>query len=366
VDASRADGEHAVTTSTHVRKALHSADDLIAAGLIDRGNRAIIDRVGAAYAIALTDTVARLIDRGDSKDPIARQFVPSAAELETRPGEQADPIGDAAFSPVDGIVHRYPDRVLLKLLHICPVYCRFCFRRASVGPGSEAYLSDAALETAFAYIAARPEIWEVILTGGDPLTLSPRRLEDVSRRLAAIDHVKILRIHTRIPCVDPERITPDLISLLKESGKTVYVALHANHPRELTAEASAASALFIDAGIPMLSQSVLLRGVNDDAVTLAALFSRFVECRIKPYYLHQLDIEPGTSHFRVPIAEGQALIRDLQGRISGLCLPRYMLDIPGGYGKVPVESGYLSMRTPDGAYDVVDHRGQTHAYEPDL
>jgi len=349
-----------------LRKALHTADDLIAAGLIDRCDRAAIESVGATYAIALTDTVVRLIDRDDSEDPIARQFVPSRAERETRPEERDDPIGDAAFSPVDGIVHRYSDRVLLKLLHVCPVYCRFCFRRASVGPGSEAYLNDAALEAAFAYIAAKPEIWEVILTGGDPLTLSQRRLEDVARRLAAIDHVKILRIHTRIPCVDPARITPDLISLLRACGKTVYVALHANHPRELTAEARAACALFIDAGIPMLSQSVLLRGVNDNALTLAALFRAFVECRIKPYYLHQLDLAPGTSHFRVPIAEGQALIRDLQGRMSGLCLPRYMLDIPGGHGKIPVELGYLTARTMDGAYDVMDHRGRIHAYEPDL
>jgi lysine 2,3-aminomutase len=366
MDASRADGNHAMTISMPFRKALHSADDLIAAGLIDHGDRTLIESVSAAYAIALTDTVVGLIDRGDREDPIARQFVPSAAELETRPEERADPIGDAAFGPVDGIVHRYSDRVLLKLLHVCPVYCRFCFRRASVGPGGEAYLDDAALEAAFAYIAARPEIWEVILTGGDPLTLSPRRLEDVLRRLAAIEHVKILRIHTRIPCVDPPRITPELIGLLKACGKTVYVALHANHPRELTAEARAACGLFIEAGLPMVSQSVLLRGVNDDAATLAALFRSFVECRIKPYYLHQLDLAPGTSHFRVPIHEGQALMRELQGRMSGLCLPRYMLDIPGGYGKVPIESGYLITKDREGAYDVVDQRGQIHPYKPDL
>ncbi len=343
---------------------LHTAAELIEAGLIDVSDRAAIETVGATYAIALTQTVADLIDRIDPKDPIARQFVPSVAELETRPEERDDPIGDDAFSPVDGIVHRYPDRVLLKLLHVCPVYCRFCFRRASVGPQAESFLSPAALDAACAYIAKNSEIWEVILTGGDPLTLSLRRLEEVLQRLAQIDHVKILRIHTRIPCVDPARITQGLIDLLKACRKTVYVVLHANHPRELTAEARTACARFIDAGIPMLSQSVLLRGVNDDVATLSALFRIFVECRIKPYYLHQLDLAPGTSHFRVPIAAGQALMRALQGHISGLCLPRYMLDIPGGYGKVPIDSNYVISH--DGAADfrVRDPHGAAHIYPP--
>lgn len=343
---------------------LHTVGDLIGAGLIDTASQAAIEAVGARYAIALTPAVADLIDRHDRHDPIARQFVPSASELETQPDEREDPIGDEAFSPVEGVVHRYTDRVLLKLLHVCPVYCRFCFRRASVGPQAETFLSAKALDAAFAYIEAKPEIWEVILTGGDPLTLSLRRLEDVVRRLAAIDHVKILRIHTRIPCVDPARIVPELVDLLRGCGKTVYVVLHANHPRELTSEARAASAAFVDAGIPMLSQSVLLRGVNDDAMTLAALFRSFVECRIKPYYLHQLDLAPGTSHFGVPIEEGQALIRDLQGHISGLCLPRYMLDIPGGHGKVPIESGHLAGDGRAGTFRVTDHRGAVHAYPP--
>ena len=343
---------------------LHSAAELVEAGLIDPAKRAAIEAVSARYAISLTPAVVRLIDQSDAKDPIARQFVPSGAELETQPDETADPIGDDAFSPVEGVVHRYPDRVLLKLLHVCPVYCRFCFRRASVGPGSEAYLSPQALDAAFAYIEAKPQIWEVILTGGDPLTLSLRRLEDVLRRLAAIDHVKIVRIHTRIPCVDPGRVVPELVDLLRACGKTVYVVLHANHPRELTPQARAACATFVDAGIPMLSQSVLLRGVNDDGATLAALFRTFVECRIKPYYLHQLDLAPGTSHFRVPIAEGQALMRELQSQVSGLCLPRYMLDIPGGHGKVPIEFSYLVAAEREGEFRVADHRGVMHAYPP--
>lgn len=343
---------------------LHTAAELADAGLIDPASRSAIEKVGAIYAIALTPTVAGLIDPRDAQDPIARQFVPSAAELETQPDERQDPIGDEAFTPVDGVVHRYPDRVLLKLLHVCPVYCRFCFRRASVGPGSEVYLSASALDRAFAYIAAQPQIWEVILTGGDPLTLSLRRLEDILQRLTAIDHVKILRIHSRVPSVDPPAITPELVALLRACGKAVYVVLHANHPREMTAEARSACAKFIDAGIPMFSQSVLLRGVNDDVKTLEALFRTFVECRIKPYYLHQLDLAPGTSHFRVPIAEGQALMRDLQGKISGLCLPRYMLDIPGGHGKVPIESGYLADAGEKTGFRITDHRGAIHVYPP--
>jgi lysine 2,3-aminomutase len=343
---------------------LHSAAELVEAGLIDPASQAAIETVGARYAIALTRTVIDLIDPRDERDPIARQFVPSTAELETQPDESADPIGDEAFSPVEGIVHRYPDRVLLKLLHVCPVYCRFCFRRASVGPQSETFLSEQALDAALAYIAAKPDIWEVILTGGDPLTLSLRRFEDVLRRLAQIDHVKILRIHTRIPCVDPERVVPALVQRLQACGKTVYVVLHANHPRELTPKARAACEKFVDAGIPMLSQSVLLRGVNDDAATLAALFRAFVECRIKPYYLHQLDLAPGTSHFRVPIEEGQALMRALQGQISGLCLPRYMLDIPGGHGKVPIDPGYLAKQDGDGSFLVTGHHGAVHIYPP--
>jgi len=345
---------------TKALRPLNTIDELVAARLVAPAEAPALQQVSALYAVSLTPDVVALIDKDDAQDPIARQFVPDEAELVTQPEERDDPIGDEAFSPVDGIVHRYQDRVLLKLLHICPVYCRFCFRRAQVGPTGETHLSPEALDKAFAYIAAHPEIWEVILTGGDPLTLSDRRLEDVMQRLAAIPHVKILRIHTRIPCVDPARVTEQLAALLKASGKTVYVVLHANHARELTARAKDACALFIDNGIPMLSQSVLLRGVNDSVETLSTLLRAFVENRIKPYYLHQLDLAPGTSHFRVPIEEGQALLRALQGRVSGLCLPRYMLDIPGGFGKVPVGPDYLAN---DGAdLMVTDPQGKPHFY----
>src|SRR4029077_3847916 len=269
------------------------------------------------------------IDRDDPNDPIARQFIPDPAELEPQPHERADTIGDDTFSPVDGRVHRYPDRVLLKLVHTCPVYCRFCFRREMVGPGGRLGLTREKRDAAYQYIEQHPEIWEVILTGGDPLVLPASRLRGAVRALAAIDHVRIIRVHTRVPAVAPERVTAELVAALRAPGKTTFVALHANHPRELSPAARAACARIVDAGIPMLSQSLLLRGVNDDPTTLAALMRALVECRIKPYYLHHGDLAPGTAHLRTTIAQGQALIRALQGRISGLCQPAYMLDIPG-------------------------------------
>jgi lysine 2,3-aminomutase len=346
------------------RPVLRSAADLIEAGLLPESKRAEIERIGQAYAIGLTPAVAALIDAADPHDPIARQFIPDGAELAARPDEMSDPIGDAAFSPLEGIVHRYRDRALLKLLHICPVYCRFCFRREVVGPGSPTHLAPKALDAAFAYIATHPEIWEVILTGGDPLTLSPRRLEDIMARLEAIDHVKIVRMHTRVPAVDPSAVTNRLGAVLRGARKTVYVALHANHPRELTPAARRACARLIDAGIPMLSQSVLLAGVNDDIETLAALMRAFVETRIKPYYLHHLDLAPGTAHFRVPIAKGRDLMRQLRGRVSGLCQPTYMLDLPGGYGKSPIGPNYVTEMPGKGAYGVSDYLGETHPYPP--
>ena len=334
--------------------------ELIAAGLAPPEKFADLARVTQRYAIAITPEIAALIDRADPDGRIARQFVPDIAELTTSPDERADPIGDDAHSPVEGIVHRYPDRVLLKLVNVCAVYCRFCFRREMVGPGKQ-MLSPGKLDAALAYIAAHPQIWEVILTGGDPLVLSARRLGEVVRRIAAIDHVKIVRLHTRLPVVSPEKITPALVRALKAPGKTTYVALHANHPRELTPSVRAACARIVDGGIPMVSQSVLLRGVNDDAATLEALMRAFVECRIKPYYLHHADLAPGTSHFRTTIEDGQALMRALRGRVSGLAQPTYVLDIPGGYGKIPVGPGYVDMCGDAGAM-VEDINGVKRRY----
>ncbi|MFG1395577.1 lysine-2,3-aminomutase-like protein [Roseixanthobacter pseudopolyaromaticivorans] len=341
---------------------LRTADDIIAAGLAPEARREDLTRVGARYAVAITATLAELIAREDPEDPIARQFLPDRAELDVQAVELADPIGDDAHSPVPGIVHRYPDRVLLKLVSVCAVYCRFCFRREMVGPGGETALSPAQFEAALAYIAGTPAIWEVILTGGDPFMVSPRRMAEVVQRLSATEHVKVVRFHTRVPIAAPERVNDELIAALKAPGLASYVVVHANHARELQPNVRAALAQLVDAGVPVLSQSVLLKGVNDDAQVLTNLFRALVECRVKPYYLHHPDLAPGTAHFRLPIATGEALMRTLRGRLSGVALPTYVLDIPGGYGKVPLSAGYLE---PDGR-NVRDHCGGVHAYPPDF
>jgi lysine 2,3-aminomutase len=343
-------------------RTLKSPADLIAAGLAAPTRARELAAVAERYAIAVTPAIAALIDRADPADPIARQFVPDLRELAVHPSERADPIGDDLKSPVKGLVHRYPDRVLLKLVATCAVYCRFCFRRETVGQGAAA-LSDAEMTAALGHIAARPEIWEVVLTGGDPLTLSPRRLAQATKALAAIPHVKVLRWHTRLPVAAPERVTEAMAAALTSGhDKTVYVALHANHPRELTGEARAACKRLIDRGVTMVSQSVLLKGVNDDADTLEALMRAFVETRVKPYYLHHGDLAPGTAHFRTTIAEGQALMRQLRTRLSGLAQPTYVLDIPGAYGKIPIGPAHVEA-TADGGYRLVDASGAEHSYE---
>jgi len=319
-----------------------------------------IEDVSRRYAVAVSPTLMALIDPADPNDPIARQFLPSLEELNSLPEERADPIGDAAHMPVAGIVHRHPDRVLFKVVSACPVYCRFCFRREMIGPGKDNVLSPADFEVALAYIAAHPEIWEVILTGGDPFILSARRMAEITGRLASIAHVKILRWHSRVPVTDPGRVTDDLVAALKTASTTSFGAVHANHPREFSSETCRAIARLVEAGIPLVSQSVLLKGVNDDAETLASLMRCFVENRIKPYYLHHPDLAPGTSHFRGSIENGLTLMHDLRARLSGLAMPTYMLDIPGGFGKVPLESSNVE-RTPDG-WRIRDSNGHWHDY----
>jgi len=340
-------------------KTLRSIAELADAGLIDAAPSTALAAVAARYAVALSGEVVALIEQGG--DPIARQFVPSVAELTTRPEERADPIGDGAHSPVAGIVHRHPDRVLFKVVGACPVYCRFCFRRESIGPQQENALSPQAFEAAIAYIADQPGIFEVILTGGDPFILSPRRVQEITHRLAEIPQVRILRWHTRVPVVEPSRITDEFVAALLAPGATTWIALHANHASEFSPAATRAIARLVDAGIALVSQSVLLKGVNDDVDTLEALMRTFVQHRIKPYYLHHPDLAPGTSHFRVTIARGQSLMRQLRARLSGMALPTYVLDIPGGHAKVALLSNDVEERSP-GRYRIRDHAGEWHVY----
>jgi lysine 2,3-aminomutase len=329
-------------------RVLRDADALVADGLIDDTARDSIAAVERQYAVAITPAMRALIE--DRDDPIGRQFIPDPAELITAPHERADPIADDALSPIKGVVHRYPDRALLKPLLICPVYCRFCFRREHVGPDG-GLLSDAELQAAYDWFAARPAIREVILTGGDPLMLSPRRLASIVGALSAIPHIAILRVHSRVPVADPARIT-DVLAASLETDKSMWLVLHANHAREFTPEACVAIRKVLARAIPVLGQSVLLRGVNDSAPALEALFRAMLAARVKPYYLHQLDAAPGTARFHVPIEEGRHLLAELRGRVTGLAWPTYVLDIPGGYGKVPIGPHYLEpddrVRDPGG------------------
>ena len=336
---------------------------LVAAGLIAESDLPALEAVAARYAIAIPPAIRELLDDSAARVPIGLQFIPSANELKTTPAERADPIGDAAHSPVRGIVHRYPDRVLLLPTHACAVYCRFCFRREVVGPEGGT-LSSTDLSAALDYIAGDTGIYEVILTGGDPLVLSPRRLGEIVAALDAMNHVQVIRLHTRLPVVAPERITADLIAALKRTTKALFVGVHSNHASELTEAARAACARLGDAGIPLISQSVLLRGVNDSVEALEALMRALLAARIKPYYLHQLDLAPGTSHFRVPLDEGQALVAALRGRLSGLAHPTYMLDIPGGAGKIALTPSSVATDAT-GRTVVTDPTGTAHIYAPE-
>ena len=353
---------------------LRTPAQLRARGLIGADDLVAVERVVARFAASITEELVELVHPDDPDDPIAAQFVPHARELEVRPEELGDPIGDGVHTPVPGVVHRYPDRVLLKPLTVCPVYCRFCFRREQVGPkrdvgpdsGGSVILGEAELDAALAYIREHTEIWEVILSGGDPLILAPTKLRRLLVALDAIEHVRVIRIHTRVPVVDSRRIDAALLDAL-DVATTVYVVLHTNHPRELTPAAARACASLVDAGIPMLAQTVLLRGVNADAEVLEGLFRRLVELRVKPYYLHHGDLAEGTAEFRTSLSEGQALVRALRGRVSGLCQPTYVLDIPGGHGKVPVGPSYLERADADPGSErwlVEDIAGQRHRYPP--
>jgi lysine 2,3-aminomutase len=340
-------------------RTLRTGAALVGAGLSD--DAGLADEVAEIYAVAVTPHLAGLIDTSDPDDPIARQFVPDRRELGTTPDERPDPIGDDAHSPVPGIVHRYPDRVLLLPSLICPVYCRFCFRREKVGPkgagADSGVLSREQLHIALTYIEDHPAIREVILSGGDPLGLSDRRLAHILDRIEAIDHVDTIRIHSRVPVAAPERITPALIAILSRATP-VWLSIHCNHAREIAPETEAVLAALSRAGVPLISQTVLLRGINDNVDVLTDLLRTLIRCRVKPYYLHHADMAPGTAHFRTSIAEGKALMRALRGRIPGFAIPCYVLDIPGGYGKTPLGPDELDGETGM----VTDWRGQSHRY----
>ena|SRR3990167_10164596 len=341
------------------KNSTRTLEALVQHALIKEKDIPVLKKALAHLPLAISQQMLQLIDQTTNNDPIARQFIPSENELNISPIERDDPIGDNAHQIVSGIVHRYPDRCLFMPVHICPVYCRFCFRKEKIGR-SKTTLSQHETNAAINYISNHHEIWEVIITGGDPLILKPIQLQSIIERLNNIQHVEIIRIHTRIPVVEPHRIHTELIHALK-CDKPVYVVLHANHPKEFSKDATDACKNLVDAGIPMLSQTTLLKDINDNIEVLSDLMKCFIKNRIKPYYLHHADLVKGTSHFRTSIETGQQLMKQLRGRFSGLCQPTYVLDIPGGYGKVPIGPCYLT-KNHDDQYTVLDYCDQNHHY----
>jgi len=340
---------------------LRTPEALAAAGLVPSASVPALEAVASRYAIAVPPAVAALIDSQNPADPIARQYLPDVRELDAAPEDLADPIGDHRHMPIEGLVHRYPDRVLFKVVHVCPVYCRFCFRREMVGPGREPSLTPPAIKRALAYIESNTCIREVIFTGGDPLILSPLRIRRLTDAVDAIGHVRRIRWHTRVPVVEPDRIDAAFAAAMKPQRASLAVALHANHPREFTPAACNALSRLRRVGARLLSQSVLLRGVNDDLDTLSALLASFRDAGVEPYYLHHGDRAPGTVHFRTSIREGIALMEGLRRQHPDAVLPSYVLDLPGGYTKVDL-MGDGAVEPTRGHWRLRDDHGHWHDY----
>jgi lysine 2,3-aminomutase len=290
---------------------------------------AALEQVAAVYPSRISSYYAGLITA--PHDPIWLQCVPSLKELADTE-QVSDPLDEVRLSPVPGLIHRYPDRAVLLVSNHCATYCRFCMRKRQVGCSS----SSVDLSNALEYIAATPQLRDIILSGGDPLTLSDEQLHDILSRLRKIPHLEIIRIGSRMPVTEPARITPQLCRMLAEHHP-LYLNTHFNHPLELTSEAAKACNLLASAGIALGNQTVLLKGVNDDSKVLQELFSGLLRLRVRPYYLHQMDLVRGTAHFRTPLEQGRQLIGSLRGNISGMAIPHFVVDLPGGKGKVPIQ-----------------------------
>ena len=295
----------------------------------------MLERVAAEYPLRVTPHLLDLLPTGG--EAIARQFIPAMAELID--GGEVDPLNEGELSPVPHVVHRYPGRVLLLCASSCFAYCRFCTRKRQVGRAGHS-ISFSDLLGAVEYIRSTPQINEVILSGGDPLTMSDRLVRELLERIRQIAHVKVIRLGSRAPVVLPERITDTLCQLLQKA-QPLYFMTHINHPDELCPESIAACRRLVDAGIPLVNQTVLLRGVNDNAALLQGLFERLLELRIRPYYLHQMDLTRGTAHFRTRLEDGIAIMAQLRGTLSGLAMPHFVVDLPGGHGKIPLVPEYV-------------------------
>ena len=312
-----------------------------------------------AFRMAITPYYASLINPRDPNDPIRKQAVPSILETRADENDLSDPLGEMADSPVPHVVHRYPDRVLLLVTLQCAMYCRHCTRRRAVGEEDKP-ITEAQLQKAIAYIRAHKEIRDVLISGGDPLTMSTEKLEHIISSLRAIDHVEIIRIGTRVPVVLPMRITQELTDMLRKYHP-IWINTHFNHPNELTPEAARACAAIVDAGIPLGNQTVLLRGVNDNTETMKRLLLGLVKMRVRPYYLYQCDLSCGIGHFRTRVEVGIDIMHQLTGNISGYALPKYVIDAPGGGGKIPLGYEYV-LRKDDQEVVLENYRGQRYRY----
>ena len=291
------------------------------------------------FRMAITPYYLSLIDPNDPIDPIKRQSVPSIKETHEVSADLQDPLHEDSDSPVPGITHRYPDRVLFLITHVCSMYCRHCTRRRFAGHVDKAPTKEQ-VDKAIEYIANTPSVRDVLLSGGDPLLLSDKRLEYIISNLRKIPHVEIIRIGSRTPCVMPQRITPELCTMLKKYHP-IWLNTHFNHANEITEDSKKACIMLADAGIPLGNQSVLLRGINDCIPVMKKLVHELVKMRVRPYYLYQCDLSRGLSHFRTTVAQGIDIIEGLRGHTSGFCVPTFVVDAPGGGGKIPVMPNYL-------------------------
>jgi len=296
-------------------------------------------------ALAITPYFFNLIDPADEQCPIRRQVIPRIEETHAAPWEMSDPCGEDSHSPVPGLVHRYPDRVLFLVTDRCAAYCRYCTRSRLVS-NATGYDFHPEFERQLQYIREHPEVRDVLLSGGDPLLFSDEKLEDLLSRLRAIQHVEFLRIGTRIPVFLPQRITPELCAMLKQFHP-LFLSIHSNHPRELTTEVRDALGRLADAGIPLGNQSVLLRHVNDDVTVMKAQVQKLLMCRVKPYYIYQCDLISGSAHLRASVRKGLEIMEGLRGHTTGYAVPQYVIDAPGGGGKVPINPEYVLSRNAD-------------------
>ena len=320
--------------------------------------RAVTRRTGR-FIMAVPPYWAALMDPDDPACPIRRQAVPVDDEYAVSPNDLVDPLAEDAHMPVPGLVHRYPDRVLLLVVEVCAMYCRFCTRSRVVGT-TAGYSRPANLDAALAYIRAHRTIRDVLISGGDPLTLSDERLDDLLGKLRAIRHVEFIRMGTRNPITLPYRVTPSLCTVLRRHGP-IWMSLHVNHPKEITEPVKHACALLADSGLPLGSQTVLLKGINDRPAIMKRLVHELLKIRVRPYYLYQCDPVKGTAHFRTPVAAGLRIIEQLRGHTTGYAVPTFVVDAPGGGGKIPLAPNYVE-RAADGAWTFRNYAGKLYTY----